>query len=81
MSPSRRDCVLALDGSRHELSEAAVPAEEVDQNLPFAKSTSHQSTPLSVCLSAGCFRLADVSLNPTQIPRILLQPGIMLYGC
>lgn len=31
MSPSRRDCVLALDGSRHELSEAAVPAEEVDQ--------------------------------------------------
>lgn len=50
-SPSRRDCALALDGFRHELSEAAVPAEEVDQkcicqvNSPSVYSLVH----LSVC--------------------------------
>lgn len=42
----------------------------------FAKSTSRQSTFLFICLSAGCFRLADVSLNPTQIPQFCCSQAL-----
>lgn len=55
--------MLTLDGSRRELSEAAVPAEVELTRSIFAKATSRQYFLLLIRLCAGCFHLADVILH------------------